>query len=91
MPRSAVGSDEEQSGVRPRRPGLGPPGFPRAEVGAQDRGGGGAERDGAVPGVGLHGFGDGLVLDGGDLLGDGEVGVVEVDVLVAQPARLAAA
>ncbi|BCB86076.1 hypothetical protein Psuf_033890 [Phytohabitans suffuscus] len=83
VPCLAVGPDEEQPSVGPLvATGL-PPALAADLVGPKGGDRLGAERDDPIAGVALDVLGDGSVCDGGDLLDDGEVPTVEVDVLVA--------
>lgn len=73
VPWSAVGADEEQSGVGPVLPGGEAPGGAAGLVGGEDGDGVGVEGDLAVAGVALGPFLVGLVAVGGDLVDDADL------------------
>jgi hypothetical protein len=83
VPGAAVRLNEVPAALGPVVAGGLPPTGPHRCVVAEDGDGDGAERDDPVAGVAFHWPGDGRVADGGDLLDDGGVAGVEVDVVLA--------
>lgn len=91
MPCSAVGADEEQSGVGPVFAGGEAPGGAAGFVGGEDGDGVGGEDDLAVAGVALGPFLVGFVAVGGDLVDDADLAFGEADFGVEEAACFAAA